>query len=137
MTAPAGAVALPKAGFVIRAVALIVDGFLIGIVGAVLNGVLFGGDVGRLGGLNSILGLLYYVYCWSGSGGGQTLGMRFFNIKVVRTDGTYIDYVGAFLRYIGLIVSFAVVLLGVLWVIFDREKQGWHDKIANTYVVRT
>jgi uncharacterized RDD family membrane protein YckC len=26
--------------------------------------------------------------------------------------------------------------LGLLWVAFDRRKQGWHDKIANTVVVR-
>jgi uncharacterized RDD family membrane protein YckC len=127
----------PKAGFVIRAIALIVDGFIVGIVAAILNAVLFGGDVARLGGLNSLLGLLYYVYMWSAAGGGQTLGMRFFNVRVIKTDGTSLDYVGAFLRYIGLIVSFAVVLLGVIWVIFDRDKQGWHDKIAGTYVVRT
>jgi uncharacterized RDD family membrane protein YckC len=138
MTTAASAVAQqPKAGFVIRAIALIVDGFIVGIVAAILNAALFGGDIARLGGLNSVLGLLYYVYFWSGAGNGQTLAMRFFNLKVVKTDGTSLDYVGAFLRYIGLIVSFAVLLLGVIWVAFDSQKQGWHDKIASTYVIRT
>jgi len=35
-----------------------------------------------------------------------------------------------------LIISFAVLLLGVIWVAFDGRKQGWHDKLANTVVVR-
>jgi uncharacterized RDD family membrane protein YckC len=26
--------------------------------------------------------------------------------------------------------------LGFIWVAFDRKKQGWHDKIARTVVVR-
>jgi len=26
--------------------------------------------------------------------------------------------------------------IGVLWVLFDAQKQGWHDKIASTYVVK-
>jgi uncharacterized RDD family membrane protein YckC len=42
----------------------------------------------------------------------------------------------ALLRYVGLVISFAVILLGVIWVAFDGRKQGWHDKIASTLVVR-
>jgi uncharacterized RDD family membrane protein YckC len=29
-----------------------------------------------------------------------------------------------------------VFFLGFLWIIFDREKQGWHDKIAGTVVIK-
>ncbi|HET7686351.1 MAG TPA: RDD family protein, partial [Candidatus Limnocylindria bacterium] len=36
----------------------------------------------------------------------------------------------------GLIISFVVILLGVIWVAFDSRKQGWHDKLAKTLVVR-
>ena len=55
---------------------------------------------------------------------------------MVKTTGSELTLVDAFLRYIGLIISFAVVFLGVVWVAFDANKQGWHDKIANTYVVK-
>lgn len=41
------------------------------------------------------------------------------------------------MRWIGLVISFIVVLLGVIWVGFDPKKQGWHDKIAGTIVVRS
>jgi uncharacterized RDD family membrane protein YckC len=44
--------------------------------------------------------------------------------------------VGAFLRYIGLIISCIAFFIGVIWVAFDANKQGWHDKIASTYVVK-
>jgi uncharacterized RDD family membrane protein YckC len=40
------------------------------------------------------------------------------------------------LRYFGYYVSMFPLFLGILWVAFDRRKQGWHDKIARTVVVR-
>ena len=39
-------------------------------------------------------------------------------------------------RYIGYYISSIVLCLGFLWVAFDKRKQGWHDKIAGTLVVR-
>jgi uncharacterized RDD family membrane protein YckC len=29
-----------------------------------------------------------------------------------------------------------VFYLGLIWVAFDARKQGWHDKIAGTLVIR-
>jgi uncharacterized RDD family membrane protein YckC len=40
-------------------------------------------------------------------------------------------------RYFGYFVSTIPFGLGLLWVAFDRRKQGWHDKLANTVVIRT
>jgi uncharacterized RDD family membrane protein YckC len=40
------------------------------------------------------------------------------------------------LRYLGYFVSMIVVLLGYIWVAFDARRQGWHDKIAGSVVVR-
>ena len=39
-------------------------------------------------------------------------------------------------RYLGYFVSTIPVGLGLLWVAFDPRKQGWHDKMAGTVVVR-
>jgi uncharacterized RDD family membrane protein YckC len=63
--------------------------------------------------------------------------MQVMGLKVVdaRTGGT-IDYSRAFVRSLGRLVASLVCALGYLWVIWDKEKQGWHDKIATTYVVR-
>ncbi len=40
-------------------------------------------------------------------------------------------------RYLGYYLSAFVLGLGFLWIAFDRRKQGWHDKLANTVVIRT
>ena len=40
------------------------------------------------------------------------------------------------LRYLGYFVSTLPLFLGYVWVAFDPRKQGWHDKMAGTIVVR-
>lgn len=40
-------------------------------------------------------------------------------------------------RYLGYYVSMLPLFLGLLWVAFDDRKQGWHDKLAGTVVVRS
>ena len=37
---------------------------------------------------------------------------------------------------VGRVVSIAALTLGILWILRDEDRQGWHDKIAGTYVVR-
>ena len=39
-------------------------------------------------------------------------------------------------RYVGYYVSGIPLFAGIIWVAFDRRKQGWHDKMANTVVIR-
>ena len=39
-------------------------------------------------------------------------------------------------RYFAYFVAMLPLMLGILWVAFDRRKQGWHDKLAGTVVVR-
>ena len=39
-------------------------------------------------------------------------------------------------RYVGYFISTFVFFLGFLWVAFDKRKQGWHDKIAGTLVIK-
>ncbi len=38
--------------------------------------------------------------------------------------------------YAGYIISAIPLLLGFIWAAFDARKQGWHDKIASTVVIR-
>jgi uncharacterized RDD family membrane protein YckC len=49
--------------------------------------------------------------------------------------GGPIGYGRGLLRYVGKITSSIPCLLGFLWMLWDREKQTWHDKIATTVVV--
>jgi uncharacterized RDD family membrane protein YckC len=133
---PAVAVA-EKAGWGTRALAILIDSIGIGIIAAAISGIL-GGDTAstQYQGLSILLQAAYFTYFWSAAGKGQTLGSRALNVRVVKTDGSYLDYGGSFLRYIGFVISCAAFFLGVLWAAFDAQKQGWHDKIASTYVVK-
>ncbi len=40
-------------------------------------------------------------------------------------------------RYFAYFISTIPLCLGFLWIAFDKKKQGWHDKLAGTVVVRT
>ena len=131
------AVTAEKAGWGTRALAILIDAVGIGIIAGAVSAIL-GRDTSstQYQGLSVLLQAAYFTYFWSAAGKGQTLGSRALNIRVVKTDGSYLDYVGAFLRYIGFVVSCAAFFLGVIWAAFDAQKQGWHDKIAGTYVVK-
>ena len=39
-------------------------------------------------------------------------------------------------RYLAYFVSIIPLGLGLIWVAFDKRKQGWHDKLARTVVIR-
>ena len=39
-------------------------------------------------------------------------------------------------RYVGYILSTLALGLGFIWIAFDARKQGWHDKLAGTVVIR-
>ena len=126
----------PKAGFWVRTGAYLIDAILLGLVSAVLGSLVGGNGTTTVNTINFVLGLVYFVYFWSEAGNGQTLGMRALHLQVVRTDGSPLALQNALIRYVGLIVSFLAILIGVIWVAFDSQKQGWHDKIAGTYVVK-
>jgi uncharacterized RDD family membrane protein YckC len=125
-----------KAGWWTRFFAILIDAIGIGIVNGILTSILYQGDTTAASGLQTLLGVAYFCYFWSSYGKGQTIGMRALNIKVIKKDGSQLDLVGAFLRYVGFIISCVVFFIGVIWAAFDAEKQGWHDKIAGTYVVK-
>lgn len=112
-----------------RFVAFLIDAILLGIIGAVL------GQASESQVISIIVGAAYYLYFWVKQDG-QTLGKKAMHIKVVRADGQPMDWMTAGLRYIGYIVSGIPLLLGYIWILFDGKKQGWHDKIAGTYVVK-
>lgn len=40
------------------------------------------------------------------------------------------------LRYLGYYLSMLPLFLGIIWVGIDKRKQGWHDKLAGTLVVK-
>jgi len=134
--APA-AVTGAKAGFWIRVVAFIIDSVILYVINLIVGVVLNPSTTGRSG-IQTLLGIIYFTYFWSASSlwPGQTVGDKLLNLRVIKTDGTDLTIIQAFIRYVGLVVSILVIFIGVIWVAFDPNKQGWHDKIAGTYVVK-
>ncbi|HEX9436993.1 MAG TPA: RDD family protein [Candidatus Limnocylindria bacterium] len=132
--ATAMAVTGDKIGFWRRFAAIIVDAVLLGIVNQILVS-MAGGDPTQSSGLGILVGIAYFVGLWT-YWDGQTIGNKALGIKVVKTDGKALDLVSSVIRYVGLIISCIALFIGVIWVAFDANKQGWHDKMANTYVVK-
>jgi uncharacterized RDD family membrane protein YckC len=125
------------AGFWIRVLAYVIDAAILALVGGVLSELsLHPREIDAASsGPSALLSLVYFGLLWSRVGSGQTLGMRFVGLRVVGSDGRLIGFGTAVLRWLGLVLSFVALFIGVIWVAFDQEKQGWHDKIAHTYVV--
>ncbi|HEY8953589.1 MAG TPA: RDD family protein [Candidatus Dormibacteraeota bacterium] len=132
-------------GFWIRVVAYIIDAIILGIIGGILSvplGVNYS-DVNSLNsaaartsnGIDLVLSLVYFVGLWTYMGG--SIGQRILGMRVVdATSGQPIGLGKAVIRWLGLLLSFFVCFIGVIWVAFDARKQGWMDKIAGTVVVR-
>lgn len=68
--------------------------------------------------------------------GGTSVGMRLLGIAVVPASGEDLGMGTATARVLSTLLSAAYFLLGFLWIAFDDRRQGLHDKIADTLVIR-
>ncbi len=122
------AVSLEYSGFWIRLGAAIIDSLIISAAAAILV---------RLGPSPFPI-FVGWLYLWLLTGHwGQTLGKKLLGIKVVDQQGNIPGLSRAALREIvGKTVVGFTLGLGYLWIIWDKQKQGLHDKIASTYVIK-
>ena len=67
---------------------------------------------------------------------GGTVGKRVLGLRVESREGGVPGTGQLIGRLLARIVSAAPVLLGFFWVMWDRRKQAWHDKLADTVVLR-
>jgi uncharacterized RDD family membrane protein YckC len=85
--------------------------------------------------INYVLPLVLTVALWVKLG--ATPGKLALGARIVDADtGAPLTTAKATLRYLGYYVSLIPLGMGCFWVGFDRRKQGWHDKMANSVVVR-
>ena len=139
------------AGFVTRLIAWMTDQFIIGTVVAVsIAAVSFViqslPTVARLGHEDTLLSIgvvigvlitisvpvVYFIGSWMLAG--QTIGKWLMGVRIVRTDGGRLRFSNCVVRLIGYLIS-AIMLLGFLWILVDNRRQGFHDKLARTFVV--
>lgn len=154
------------AGFGARLGAVLLDGLILGIpllvVYAIAFGLLFAGlnpttdsftgettygePNGAVVGIGGVLFLIVVLVAFlyeplmtarKGRGNGQTIGKRIVGIRVVNLQNQPISAGQAWGRFlIKSLVSGSIFYLGFLWALWDTNQQTWHDKIANTVVVK-
>jgi uncharacterized RDD family membrane protein YckC len=81
---------------------------------------------------------VYFISAWAGNG--RTIGYRAMGIRLVRTDGGQPSLGAAIARYVTLFACmffFFPGILGAMWMLWDDRRQGWHDKVADTLVIRS
>jgi uncharacterized RDD family membrane protein YckC len=76
----------------------------------------------------------YFVVSWTG--GGQTIGMRAWRLRVTRADGARLTWTSALLRFAVALVSLGAFGTGFAWALFDSRKRTWHDLATATQIVR-
>lgn len=144
VTRPGPMAGFHYAGFWVRFLAYILDAIVLAVIGAALTP-LVGSQVTITGSTftvnytanaySTLIAVVYFIGFWAWRG--QTVGMMPFGMKVVAVaDGKKIDVVRALLRFVGFIIAAIPLLIGLIWAAFDARKQGWHDKIAGTVVIR-
>lgn len=129
------------AGFWIRFGALLIDSVVVGAVTQVLTTVGFAVSTGFgvLTWLAGFVGGVAYYAILEGGLTGQTLGKKICSIRVVDA-ATFQPGIGAGRgvgRYFARWLSALPLGLGYLWMLWDENKQTWHDKLCTTVVVRT
>ena len=132
---------LEYAGFWIRAWAFLIDGFLIALVTAPLSSIIFGGaytasvDLFMDFLVTSLLPAAYVILFWVFNG--ATPGKMAISARVVdAVTGEHPSTPRYIARYVGYLLSMLPLGLGFVWIAFDKRKQGWHDKLSGTVVVR-
>ncbi|MYF65565.1 MAG: RDD family protein [Chloroflexi bacterium] len=125
------------AGRLHRFAAFIIDAIVISVVIVVLDalGVI---DIGEPSAtdqvLEAVISFGYYILLTAAFG--ATLGKMALGMRVVDESGQKAGFLKVLVREtIGKIVSAIVVFLGFIWILFDGNRQGWHDKIGGTFVV--
>jgi len=80
--------------------------------------------------------LVSFVFLgWFWTHGGQTLGMRAWRMRVQQPGGGNITWSQALLRFAAAILSWAAGGLGFLWILVDRDRMAWHDRLSRTEVI--
>jgi len=113
-----------------RFMALFIDGLILFAIGSL--GFLVFREPGV--GFSFFIGLIYYWFFLTRNKG-QTPGKTMMKIRVIKVDGSLITDSDALLRYVGYIIN-NFFGIGWAWSLIDANKQGWHDKLAHTYVVK-
>lgn len=136
------------AGFWRRFAAYIIDALIVGVSGSIVQSILaaiigasgsdMAGTTWRGGLISLFLGLVYFGYLWARNG--QSLGYMALGLRLVKTDGSPVSFGLGMFRYLVIYLSFLVcavpALISAFMIGMSEQKQGLHDRVAGTIVVR-
>lgn len=125
------------AGFWIRFLALLIDIIILSIIALIF----FWNQATEewaisvsYNGWQMIIPILYILWFWIWKW--ATPWKMACGIKIIETDWAKLSWAKALVRYFSTILSALVFFIGFIWAAFDSKKQTWHDKIADTYVIK-
>lgn len=144
---------LQTAGFGIRLLATLIDNLILGIALAPIFSLLLGPGLSnaelqhilQTEGIAGIIQpdeiiiqqtilLIIIAFCWIKFAG--TPGKRLLKLKVIDAQtGKNINIFQSIIRFLGYFISSFFMGIGFVWIIFDKQNQGWHDKLAGTVVI--
>ena len=130
-----------RAGFWMRFLAHICDGLnsLIVVLPFQIVANLFTDSNSGTADLMSLLGTIASIYVlayWTGSRGGSPLRVRLGVLVLDENDGSFIGTKRAVYRGLMSYVSQIVLLLGYFSMLWNPNKQTWHDRVARSVVVK-
>jgi len=141
---------LKKAGFLKRLTAYLIDWMVLSLISVfllfnvyILLIVFSNSNMDIYETLNSIIIPFYlfsfllkcFYFSFFHSLTGQTVGKSLCKIKVVDLNGKRISFMRSFVRFLGYYLCFYSCGIGFIWILFNENNQGWHDKLAGSIVI--
>ena len=66
----------------------------------------------------------------------STPSYRILGMEIVSMNGAEVNVKQRVVRLLSSIFSFLLFYIGFIWIVFDKRRQTWHDKITGTYVIK-
>lgn len=83
-----------------------------------------------------LLAICFFYFAGSWVRAGQTLGLRTWRMKLTSNNGGPITWALAAKRFVSAWVSLLCLGLGFFWILYDRDKLAWHDRLSGTRLIR-
>jgi uncharacterized RDD family membrane protein YckC len=82
-----------------------------------------------------LVAVSFGYFGWFWTHGGQTLGMRSWRLRLVGSGKNGASWRQALVRFAGACVSWIAFGAGFLWMLVDRKRLTWHDRVSGTRIV--
>lgn len=84
-----------------------------------------------------LLAVTFAYLGWQWTRGGQTLGMKAWRLRLVNESMQDVNWRQSLLRFAAALLSWAACGLGYLWLLIDRDRLAWHDRLSRTRLILT